>query len=476
MTAAAQGVRVATQMVSVIVLSRLLSPQDFGVIAMSAPVLAFIALFQDFGLTQATIQKTGIRDEEVNYLFWVNVAVSAVLACVLAASAPLVAAFYGEPRVTGLVAAFGLQILAYGLGAQHVALLTRRMEFTRLAIIDIASAVTGVGVSIAWTFIDRSYWALFAGTLAAAVLPTLCYWASSRWRPSFPRKVEGIGTLINFGAGITGFNFANFFARNLDNVLIGKYWGEAQLGLYDRAYKLLLFPLSQITNPLAKVMVPALSRLKDEPDRYRSAYLRVMPLILLVALPGVAFATAMSDTLIPFVLGEQWRGSAPIFLALGFAGLLQPLNNPAGWLFVSQGRSGDFMRWGIITAVTSVLAFAIGLPYGAFGVAVAYAISEYLRTPFLWLYVGKTGPLRASHVFQGAFPFVLGAHLALAAVWLAKPMLAAPPVVALAAGAALSYAVTIVIALAFGTGREALREALRLIPARGFAPAPSEAK
>ncbi|MEW6632169.1 MAG: oligosaccharide flippase family protein, partial [Pseudomonadota bacterium] len=127
-TAMAQGVRVATQMVSVIVLSRLLSPQDFGVIAMSAPVLAFIALFQDFGLTQATIQKTGIRDEEVNYLFWVNVAVSAVLACVLAASAPLVAAFYGEPRVTGLVAAFGLQILAYGLGAQHVALLTRRLE------------------------------------------------------------------------------------------------------------------------------------------------------------------------------------------------------------------------------------------------------------------------------------------------------------------------------------------------------------
>ncbi|TGV78522.1 lipopolysaccharide biosynthesis protein, partial [Mesorhizobium sp. M2D.F.Ca.ET.145.01.1.1] len=106
------------------------------------------------------------------------------------------------------------------------------------------------------------YWALFAGTLTGAVLPTLCYWASSRWRPGLPRKVEGISQLIHFGAGITGFNFANFFARNLDNVLIGKYWGEAQLGLYDRAYKLLLFPLSQITNPLSKVMVPALSRLK----------------------------------------------------------------------------------------------------------------------------------------------------------------------------------------------------------------------
>ncbi|WFP76502.1 lipopolysaccharide biosynthesis protein [Mesorhizobium sp. WSM4906] len=475
-TAVAQGVRVATQIVSVIVLSRLLSPQDFGVIAMSAPVLAFIALFQDFGLTQATIQKTGIRHEEVNYLFWINTAVSAILACVLAAAAPLVAAFYGEPRVSGLVAAFGLQIMAYGLGAQHLALLTRRMQFTRLAVIDVISAVIGLVVSIAWTFIDRSYWALFAGTLTGAMLPTLCYWGSSRWRPGLPRKVEGIGQLIHFGAGVTGFNFANFFARNLDNVLIGKYWGEAQLGLYDRAYKLLLFPLSQITNPLSKVMVPALSRLKDEPDRYRSAYLRVMPLILLVALPGVAFATAMSDTLIPFVLGEQWRQSASIFLALGFAGLLQPLNNPAGWLFVSQGRSGDFMRWGVVTAVTSVMAFAVGLPYGALGVAIAYAISEYLRTPFLWLYIGKTGPLRASHVLHAAAPFVIGGHVALALVWLVKPMLPIQPIVALVCGTALSYAVTILIALAFGAGREALREALKLVPARGFSPAPSEAK
>lgn len=465
-TAMAQSVRVATQIVSVIVLSRLLSPQDFGVVAMCAPVLAFIVLFQDFGLTQAAIQKTGIRHEEVNYLFWINVTVSAILASVLAGAAPLVAAFYGEPRVSGLVAAFGLQIIAYGLGAQHLALLTRRMQFTRLAVIDVASAVAGLVVSIAWTFVDRSYWALFAGTLAGAVLPTSCYWASSPWRPGLPRKVEGVGQLIHFGASITGSNFANFLARNLDNVLIGKYWGEAQLGLYDRAYKLLLFPLSQITNPLSKVMVPALSRLKDEPDRYRSAYLRVMPLILLVALPGVAFATAMSDTLIPFVLGEQWKESANIFLALGFAGLLQPLNNPAGWLFVSQGRSGDFMRWGIVTAVTSVLAFAIGLPYGALGVAIAYSISEYLRTPFLWLYVGKTGPLRATHVLRTATPFVVGAYVALAVIWLVKPILSQHAVVAVGTAVIMSYAITVVITLAFAAGREALHEAWKMVPTK----------
>ncbi|QFI69328.1 lipopolysaccharide biosynthesis protein [Sinorhizobium alkalisoli] len=465
-TGLAQAVKVATQILSVIVLSRLLSPEDFGIVAMCAPVLAFIALFQDFGLTQATVQKNAITHDEVNYLFWVNVAVSAALACLMVGVAPLIASFYGEPRVGPLIAAMAAQIVAYGLGAQHLALLNRRMAFGRLALVEVTSAVAGLLAAVSWTLVDRSYWALYAGTLTSAVLPSLCYWVNSHWRPGFPRKVQGIGALLNFGAGITGFNFANFFARNLDNILIGRYWGNAELGLYDRAYKLLLFPLSQIANPLSKVMVPALSRLAGEPHRYRSAYLRVIPLMLVVALPGVATAVATADRLIPFVLGEQWRESADIFRALGFAGLLQPLNNPAGWLFISQGRSGDFMRWGIITAASSAMAFIIGLPYGALGVAVAYATSEYLRTPVLWLYIGRKGPLTAGDMVRAAGPFVLGAHVALAILWLVRPHLPDQTIVALAGAAILSYAVTVAVALVFPFGRRSLREALDLLPKR----------
>ncbi len=475
-TGLAQGVKLATQILSVVILSRLLAPSDFGVIAMSGAALAFIALFQDFGLTQATVQRRSITHAEVNFLFWVNVAVSVGLACLLVASAPFIALFYGEPRVGPLVAAMSLQIVVYGLGAQHVALLTRRMEFGRLAVIQVASAVVTLLVSIGWTFIDLSYWALFAGALAGAVVPAVCYWAGSKWRPGLPRRADGAGELINFGAGITGFNFANFFARNLDNILIGRYWGEAQLGLYDRAYKLLLFPLSQITNPLSQVMVPALSRMHDDAERYRRAYLRVVPLLLAVALPGVAMATAMADVLIPFVLGQQWHGSSTIFQALGFAGLLQPLNNPAGWLFVSQGRSGDFMRWGIVTAVTSAAAFLVGLPYGALGVAIAYAASEYLRTPFLWMYIGRKGPLTAMDMLRAGGPFVLGGHVALAAVWMAKPMLPDGDIAAALIATLLAYAVAGAVALLFPAGRAALGEALKMLPKGGFPQAQREAK
>jgi PST family polysaccharide transporter len=463
-TGLGQAVKMATQFASVVILSRLLGPEDFGIVAMCAPVLAFIALFQDFGLTQATVQTSAVTHDEVSYLFWINVAVSTALAGLLAAAGPLIAGFYGEPKVGPLTAAMGLQIIVYGLGTQHLALLTRRMEFERLAVIEVTAALVGLCVSVAWTLVDRSYWALYAGALAGAILSTSCCWAGSRWRPGLPRRATVGDDLVRFGAGITGFNLANFLSRNLDNVLIGRFWGGVQLGLYDRAYKLLLLPLSQVANPLARVMIPALARLRGEPGRYRSAYLRVMRLLLFAVLPGVAAATAMADVLVSLVLGSQWHTSAEIFMALGFAGLLQPLNNPAGWLFISQGRSADFMRWGILVAITSVLAFVIGLPFGAWGVAVGYAASEYLRTPVLWVYVGRRGPLGVADIVPAAAPFIVGAHLAMALVWVAKSsLLLHQPIAALLAAVFMSYTIVLLFALLFPAGRETLREGLTLL-------------
>lgn len=457
-TGGAQAVKLGCQITSVVVLSRLLQPEDFGIVAMAAPVVAFVGLFQDLGLTQATVQKKSITHAEINSLFWINMGVSALLAGLMVLLSPLVADFYGEPQVGPLVAAMSLQLLILGSGAQHYALVTRRMEFSRLAVLDSVAAVIGLAVAVAWAYYARNYWALLVGGLAAMTITTVGCWVSSRWRPGLPRWVSEAGGMVSFGAGITGFNFANFFSRNLDQVLIGRYWGNVELGFYDRANRLLLFPLRQVIYPLGKVMVPALSRMASEPERYRQAYLRVAPLLLFLALPGVAVAIAEADLLIPLALGEQWRDAAVIFQALGFAGMLQPLNAPAGWLFISQGRSMDFMRWGIFGALTTGAAFVIGLPYGAFGVAFAYAIHEYLRTPLLWLYVGRTGPIQARHILRTALPFVLGAHVALAALWLLRSHLPGGPLAVLVTATALSYTIVACVAVLFPAGRETLIE------------------
>lgn len=462
-TGAGQAVKMGCQLVSVLVLSRLLTPDDFGLVIMCAPVITFLGMFQSLGLVQATVQRPSIDHARVNFLFWINVAASVAISALLVLSAPLVADFYNEPRVGPLIAAMAIPMLLTGASSQHSALLTRRMRFGQLASLDAFSAATTLIGSIACALVQPSYWALFGGTLIGAGLTTAATWIASGWRPSLPRSVPDGWEMLNFGAGITGFSFANFFARNLDNILIGRYWGGVQLGLYDRAYKLLLFPLTQIANPLSRVMVPALSRMASEPDRYRAAYIQVIRLTLLATLPGVAWGTAMAGSLIPLALGPQWAGSAPIFAALGFAGLVQPLNNPAGWLFISQGRSRDYMIWGVWTAGFATAAFGIGIFYGAIGVAMAYSASEYLKTPLLWHYVGRKGPVRSSHIVRGAGPLLLGAHVAIAVVWLLRDEFVGAPVVALAQGLLLSYAVSIAFVAIFRSGRGSIKDATNLV-------------
>ncbi|WP_232303432.1 MULTISPECIES: lipopolysaccharide biosynthesis protein [Paracoccus] len=462
-TGGAQAIKLGLQIISVIVLSRLLAPDDFGLVAMAGPVLAFMGLFQNLGLTQATVQRPRIGHEEVNFLFWINVGVSVAVAAAVVAIAPLAADFYNEPRVGPLIAAMALPVLLSGSGAQHGALLNRRMEFGRLAMIEVAVGLTTLGTAIVWASISPSYWALWGASVAGALVGIILVWVSSPWRPSRPGRAGNGWSMVGFGAELTGFNFANFFARNLDNILIGRYWGGVQLGLYERAYKLLLFPLTQITNPLSRVMVPTLSRMSGEPDRYRRAYLRVIRLVLLATLPGVAMSIAMADVLIPFLLGEQWAKSAIIFAALGFAGLVQPLNNPAGWLFVSQGRSREFLYWGLATAGFAVTAFSIGIGWGAVGVAFAYAISEYIKTPILWWYVGRRGPIRVADILKATWPFLLGSHLVVLALWVLIPYFPETPLPALVLGMLFAYAAVTALASMTASGRETLKEVGELL-------------
>lgn len=458
-TGIAQLIRFGTQLLSLVILSRLLTPQDFGVIAMAAPVFGFLLVLQDLGLTQATVQTPAIQHGQLSYLFWINALFSVALAAVLVAVSPLVARFYGDARLGPLVAATALQVIVVGFGAQHMALASRRMAFRALAIIDVLSALANLVVSSVIAAITHSYWALLAGTLAGSVVSTVCYWIVSSWLPGRPTLAQS-GRLLSFGAGVSGYNLLNFLARNLDNVLIGKVWGEVAIGYYDRAYKLLLFPLNQITNPLAKVMIPALSRLNDEPDAYYRLFERAITLVMLAILPGVAFGIATAQELIPLALGGQWAGSATIFQALGLAGLLQTINNPAGWLFISQGRALDYFRWGLVNSGTSVAAFCIGLPFGALGVAIAYAATEYVRTPILWNYLGRKGPVTTARMARLTAPFMLGAYGALGVLWLAQPALQPLGPFALPAEAAFSYAFMIGALALFPIGRASLRQAI----------------
>lgn len=420
-TLGAQVFRFVISVGSTAVLARLLVPKDFGLIGMAAAVTGFISMFRDLGLSQATIQREEVTHADVNALFWLNLAVSTGLTLLTILLAPLLAWFYGEPRVLGITIALGSGFFLGGIAVQHQALLDRQMRFTVRSLIDVGSLTAGAIAAIVAAMLGAGYWALVVQALVTAMVSALGLWMFSPWRPGRPGWSPAARSMVGFGGHLTGFQVLNYVSRNIDNLLIGRVWGAATLGLYTRAYTLLMLPIRQVNAPLASVAQPALGRLRKEPEKYRTIYLRVLEKVALVTMPGVAYLIATSDWIIRLVLGAGWEGAAPIFTWLGIAALVQPVANTTGWLFVSQERGRDMFRWGVIGSAITVAAILAGLPWGALGVAAAYAVTDLLlKTPLLFWYVGRSGPIRGVDFYRAMAVPSLAAGVTLGSILLLR--------------------------------------------------------
>jgi PST family polysaccharide transporter len=471
-TLIAQAAQFVLSMAGTVVLARLLTPQDYGLIGMVTVVTGFLTLFKDLGLSQATVQREHLTHGQTTNLFWVNVGASTLVALAAAALAPLIARFYGEPRLTSIAMVLAVGFVIGGITVQHQALLTRQMRFGLLAVSGIIAAVAGLAVGIVLAWRGAAYWAIVGQQLTVALVTAATAWIFCDWRPGLPSRGSGVRELVAFGGNITGFNVVNYFARNGDNLLIGKVWGASALGLYAKAYQLLLLPLTQINYPVSAVLVPTLSRLATDPARYRAAFLRTLEKLLMVTMPGIVFLMVTADWAVRVVLGPQWLEAARIFTWLAVAGFLQPVGTTTGWLFVSQNRTGAMFRWGLIGSSMTIIAILAGLPWGPVGVAMSYGLSGLLvRTPFVLWYVGREGPVRTRDYYVTMAPFASAAICAGLAV-LAYRWLAAPsrPIVGLLAGFAIAAPVALGVMALTRAGRGAIRDMMHslshLRPAR----------
>lgn len=370
-TISSQAAKFLLRLGSTAVLARLLTPADFGLIAMVTVITGFVEMFKDAGLSMATIQRERITHAQVSTLFWINVALSFLIMLVIAAMAPAIAWFYGEPRLLWITIALAGTMIFGGLAVQHQALLRRQMLFGRLAAVEICSMAAGVITAIVLARQGYTYWSLVAMTAATAASTALLSFLLSGWVPGLPVKKSGVRELLKFGGNLTGFSFINYFARNGDNFLIGWWWGPGPLALYSKAYGLLLLPIHQINGPVSNVVTPALSRLQNRPDEYRRYYYRAIEAIACLGMPLVCYSAVMADELVLVLLGDQWNGSVPLFRALLPFALVGTLNVAPGWVYVSLGRASRQLRWAMVSTPVYVAGMLIGLPFGPFGVAIA---------------------------------------------------------------------------------------------------------
>ena len=409
MTFGSQFARLGMQVVYQVAMARLLTPREFGLVAMASPVIAFITLFADFGLTQATIQRREMDQADLSFVFWANCGLSCALSFITIALAPLGGWFFSEPKVTEIIMALGSLFLLGGISAQHLALLNRRLAFGRLAVVSLGSFAFGAMIGVAAAYAGRGFWAIILGQAATSAATLISCWALAGWVPGSPRWVANARSILGFGGNITAFNFVNYFSRNLDNILIGYFAGGSALGLYDRAYKLLLFPLTQINDPFSRVALPLLAQLRDEPAFYRRAYLRMLETILILTYPGVVFAIVWSHELIETVLGSRWVGVAPIFAVLGVGALLGAIGNSTGWLFITQERTRELRNQGIVSAIWFTASFVVGLPWGPLGVATSYIAAGCIQGPVVWWRAMRRGPVRVADLLKALYPCALGA-------------------------------------------------------------------
>jgi len=459
-TGGSQAIRALLMFASTLILARLLSPEDFGVVAMAAPFLAILLLFQDLGLSAATIQARTISDEQSNTLFWVTVAASACFALLLLAAAPLVGRFYHDARVGYVTAASAGILLLTSSALQPTALLSREMKFRVIARIVVASAVATFLATVLLAVLLRSYWAIVLGNVAGAAVQVASTWALQSWRPRARVSFRGAGAMLRFGGSVAGFDLLNFFARNADNILVGRYWGAGALGFYERSYALMMAPLQLINGPLGRVMLPVLSRLRDEPVRYRTAFLSSLRGLLLATTPAAALAVGTSDQLVPLLLGPNWAPASPIFFWLAIGCLYQPLGSSMGLLFTSTGRGRDLVKWALLSSATILLSFAIGLPFGAAGVAKAYVIVGLINLPVLVSWASRSTPVRGLDIYGLLVPYAAAAIITIAVLQGLAGFV--HPVAVIALGLPAAYAVAAACMWSSPSGREFMRTTFRV--------------
>jgi len=435
------------------VLARLLAPAEFGLVGMVTAITGLVGIIKEAGLADAAVQSATVDEERLSMLFWINVAVGCALATICAASAPLVAGFYHEPRIVWIMPLVGASFLFTGLGVQHRAILLRSMRIGLVSLIDLASLMISIAVSITMATSGFGYWSLVAGAVIIPAGNATGAWLFTAWIPRRPKPRSGTRSMIVYGTTITLNSAVVYVAYNLEKVMLGRFWGAGALGIYGRAYQLINLSNESLQSAVGAVAFPTLARVQGDPAQLRRYFLGMYATFVSMTLPITMMCALFADDLVAVFLGGQWHEAAGVFRRLAPAIMVYGLINPFSWLMFASGRVKRSLKIALVIAPVVIIAYAVGLAGGPNGVALTYSMAlVVLALPVI--YWSRRGTaISMGDVFRAvAFP---GAAAAIAAgvavfgwVWIGR---LESPVIRLMAGCSmLSIAYLAVLLFAFG--------------------------
>jgi PST family polysaccharide transporter len=376
------GARIGLQacaLISTAVVARLIPPSAYGLLAMAQVVTNFIIIFRDLGIKSAVIQRRAIDERILSSVFWVNLAIS--LLCVVGCwlSAPAAAGFFREPQVAPVLRVLSLAFAITGVSTVHLALLSRSLQFRTIAIAEIVGAVAGLITAVGFALAGTGVWALVASWLANSAVSTAGLILGTSWRPKAIFSWSEVRGLARFSLNLSGFHAVNYFARNADTALVGRYFGNAALGYYQLAYTVMLLPVTGIAQQVVgRVLFPALATMQDDNARFRKAYVRTCAAIGFLTFPMMAGVAVLAEPFVYVLLGDKYRPVAPVLAILAPVGMIQSIATTIGQVYTAKGRTEIMLWWGIASSLLYVVSFIVGLPFGIRGIAMSYAIMVLL--------------------------------------------------------------------------------------------------
>lgn len=371
-TVAGQAAKFLIQFGGIVVLARLLAPADFGLVAMVTAIVGVCEVLRDFGLSSAAVQARTLSAGQRNNLFWINTGIGAVLTLLVALSAPLLADLFDEPRLTAITQVLAVTFLLSGIATQFRAHLTREMRFGKLAAADVAAQCGGLLLGIAMAVTGFGYWAIVGQQVAQALLTAAFTAGFGRWLPGLPRRHEPMRGLLSFGWHLMGTQLLQYASKNIDSVIVGHQFGATSLGYYNRSSQLVNGPLNQLNVPASTVALPVLSRLQDDPPRYRRFLLRGQTALMTLVVGGFLAAAALAGPVVEILLGPSWTPAVEIFRVLAIGAALQGASYATYWVFTSKGLTAAMLRYAVVVRAVSILLLVGGAWFGMIGVAWAY--------------------------------------------------------------------------------------------------------
>lgn len=375
-------------------LARLLSPVEFGLVAMVTVIIGYASILVDFGLGSVLIQKSEVSENEYSAVFWLNMLISVLIAIMMIIFAGRIADFYDQPVVARITCFLSPILLFNAWGLCYRARLEREIDLRPVSVAEMASVILSSLLAIGLALMGYGVWSLVAMYLIRALLYNAIIIMSADWHPNLRFDLKGLSPLFVFSGTILTNRMAEGAAGSMDRLLVGKVSGSEDLGIYEKAKNLMLMPTMMVAGIISRVALPSLSRMQEDTVRFSAGYERMLGLISFVVFPMIFGLHLIAPDLIPFLLGHQWSAMVPVFQIICGAGLFTVANILTDNVIVSSGNQRGLMKLTFIEKPFMVAIFFFGIIWGVTGVAYAYVIGSVIT--FLYKTYIATGPLVVS--------------------------------------------------------------------------------